>query len=145
MTVNEKVSSGMTPSTPAEIPGSTSPACTHATQFSVACAWCWLLVALSTAAAAGHMFQIVGQRLGVPPDRLERADYIVDVNSAPQHELEALPNVGTALASRIVQYRQAQGPFDQLEDLQLVRGVGTRTLEQLRPRLSLSSSASPPE
>ncbi len=157
MTGNEKVPLGMPPSPVANsVEGnlaspttvsiseaSGSLPLTGTTQFSVVRAWCWLLVGLSVTAVAGHLLRIVEQRVEVAPGRIERVEYIVDVNTAPQHELEALPNVGAALASRIVHYRQTQGPFDQLEELQQVRGVGARTLEQLRPRLSLSLPTEP--
>lgn len=46
-----------------------------------------------------------------------------------------LPNIGETLARRIVESREAEGPFAEVDDLQRVRGIGPRTLEQLRPYL----------
>ncbi len=55
----------------------------------------------------------------------------VNVNTASARELEVLPRIGPALAARIVAHREANGPFERVESLCDVRGIGPRTLEQL--------------
>jgi competence protein ComEA len=60
----------------------------------------------------------------------------IDVNRARAADLELLPGVGPMLARRIVEQRDARGPFVAAEDLLRVRGIGPRTLERLRPLLS---------
>ncbi len=57
----------------------------------------------------------------------------IALNAASADELQRLPAIGPKTAARIVQYRRQHGPFETLEDLQLVRGVGPRTIEKLRP------------
>ena len=57
----------------------------------------------------------------------------ININSASAQELEVLPGIGPALAARIVAYRQEQGPFSTIEELENVSGIGPRTLDQLRP------------
>ena len=59
----------------------------------------------------------------------------VDINSAPWPELALLPRIGETLAKRIIEDREANGPFRDLDDLQRVRGIGPRTLEEMRPYL----------
>jgi competence protein ComEA len=59
----------------------------------------------------------------------------LDINSAGWPELSVLPNIGETLAKRIVESRQSDGPFADVEDLQRVRGIGPKTLEQIRPYL----------
>lgn len=106
--------------------------------------WCRLLVCLTLLATAQLCFRYLlsPSPLAIQhpldlPDAVAVAvpQFMVDVNRAPQYELEALPEVGPSLATRIVDYRQTQGPFRQIDDLLQVRGVGPRTLEQLRPML----------
>src|SRR5262249_31639322 len=63
------------------------------------------------------------------------AAFLVDINRADWPELAQLPGIGETLARRIVESRQADGEFRDLNDLRRVRGIGPRTFEQLRPHL----------
>lgn len=56
----------------------------------------------------------------------------VAINSATADELEALPGVGPVLAARITAYREEHGPFQDVEDLLAVTGIGERMLASLR-------------
>jgi competence protein ComEA len=47
----------------------------------------------------------------------------VDLNAADAAELEGLPGIGPALAARIVEYREANGPFTSVDELADVSGV----------------------
>jgi competence protein ComEA len=56
----------------------------------------------------------------------------VDANTATKDELDALKGVGPAIAQRIVDERQKNGPFKSLDDLQeRVKGVGPATIKKL--------------
>lgn len=55
----------------------------------------------------------------------------LDLNRATAGDLEALPGVGPMLAQRILQYRQKNGEFGRVEDLQMVDGIGEKRLKQL--------------
>lgn len=48
----------------------------------------------------------------------------VNINTATQNELENLPGIGPSIASRIIEYRQQNGKFNKIEDLQNVKGIG---------------------
>ena len=56
----------------------------------------------------------------------------VNINTATQNELENLPGVGEAIASRIVEYRQQNGKFDKIEDLQNVKGIGDAKFNNIK-------------
>lgn len=58
---------------------------------------------------------------------------LVNVNSASAAELDKLPGIGPALATRIIIYRTQYGHFKSLDDLDQVSGIGTKKLEKLRP------------
>ena len=62
----------------------------------------------------------------------------ISVNSASAAELEQLPGIGPALARRIIAYRETYGLFRSFQDLGHVKGIGPRTLDRLRPLVSLS-------
>ena len=57
----------------------------------------------------------------------------VDINSATADELSTIPGIGQALASRIVEMRDKEGPFRKVEDRLKVKGIGEKSFEKLRP------------
>jgi competence protein ComEA len=61
------------------------------------------------------------------------AQTVVNINTAGVEELQVLPGVGEVTAERILAYRAENGTFAQIEDLTEVRGIGTKTLEKIRP------------
>lgn len=57
----------------------------------------------------------------------------VDINHADARTLaESLNGIGLVKAEAIVAYREDHGPFERVEDLAKVRGIGTRTIEANR-------------
>lgn len=66
------------------------------------------------------------------------APAVVALNRATAAELEALPGIGPALARRIVAWRAQNGPFRSVDDLSRVPGIGSATLERLRPRVRVT-------
>jgi competence protein ComEA len=62
----------------------------------------------------------------------------VDINTANAAQMaETLVGIGPSKAESIVNYRQEFGPFEDVEELINVRGIGLRTVDQNRDRLSL--------
>ena len=57
----------------------------------------------------------------------------LDINTASESELTQLPGVGPSLARRIVEYRQANGPFTAADDIQNVSGVGPSKFAKMEP------------
>jgi competence protein ComEA len=72
--------------------------------------------------------------------RSSAAELPVDINSAMQEDLESLPGIGPVLAQRIIAYREANGPFAAVEDLQQVEGVGADTFEKLKDLVTVEGS-----
>ena len=76
-------------------------------------------------------------RVTADPTRPSKSRAPVDVNRATAAELEAVSGVGAALAARIVEKRAQLGGFGSLDDLVKVRGIGPKTLERLKPFLTV--------
>ena len=57
----------------------------------------------------------------------------LDLNAATLEDLDALPGIGPVLAKRIIDYRQAHGPFKKIDDLENVSGIGPKKLEKVKP------------
>lgn len=62
---------------------------------------------------------------------------LINLNTASQVELETLPGVGPVTAQSILEWRQKNQGFHQVEDLLDVRGIGEATLERLRPLVTV--------
>ena len=55
----------------------------------------------------------------------------IDVNSADEHALSAIPGIGPTLAARIVEYRRLNGPFASLDELADVAGMTQRRIDAM--------------
>ncbi len=62
----------------------------------------------------------------------------LDLNRADRAALEALPGVGPTLADAVVTHREAHGPFESVEALEEVRGIGPGRSAVLRPFVTVT-------
>lgn len=85
------------------------------------------LVAKSTVAAADSSGPTQ------PSHNIPSPENPLNLNTASLDALEALPGIGPALSKRIKTYRASQRPFQQVEELKRVSGIGPKTLATLRP------------
>lgn len=69
---------------------------------------------------------LIGQEMG---------EQKLNVNTATPAELEELNGLGPTRAKAIVQYREEHGPFQKVEDLQNVSGIGEKTLAKFRDQI----------
>jgi competence protein ComEA len=70
-----------------------------------------------------------------PPVAKTKPQWPIDVNSAVQAQLEAVPGIGKFLAVKILEYRNKNGNFQSYDDLDKVYGIGPSKLEKLRSYL----------
>jgi competence protein ComEA len=100
-----------------------------------------LLILVALAALVAGPAQAQGQE--PTPDRAAASGRIVNLNSATSAELESLPGIGPATASRILEYRQKNGPFRKIEEVMNVQGVGEKIFLRIRSQLSVGTAATP--
>jgi competence protein ComEA len=55
----------------------------------------------------------------------------ININNASVEELQRLPGIGPALASRIVEHRRRHGPFKRPQDVVIVRGMSAKLYQQI--------------
>jgi len=89
---------------------------------------------------ADSEYRMYGTRASLPSSpRLQPAggpSLRIQINQASAAELQSLPGIGPVKAQAIISYRQ-QHPFRRNEDLMQVRGIGPKTFEQLRDRITV--------
>ena len=65
------------------------------------------------------------------------SDGVININTANAEELDRLPGIGPAMAQRIIEYRETNGGFKTIEDLQNVKGIGAKKFENLKNKVTL--------
>lgn len=56
----------------------------------------------------------------------------IDINRASAEELTRIPGIGEAMARRIIDFRDKEGPFRRVEDLMKVKGIGEKSFQKLK-------------
>lgn len=62
---------------------------------------------------------------------------IVNINTATKEQLDTLPGIGPATADKIIEYRQTNGPFQSVEDIKNVRGIGDAKFSKMQSRIRI--------
>ncbi|HHT62827.1 MAG TPA: hypothetical protein GXZ75_03950 [Clostridia bacterium] len=83
--------------------------------------------AVTTPIAGNSMVYSGGDQVGV----------LININLADQNQLESLPGIGPAKARAIIEYREENGGFSSVEDIQNVSGIGPATFEKLKDKITI--------
>jgi competence protein ComEA len=73
-----------------------------------------------------------------PSAKSEKLTSPININRATAAELQTLPGIGPKLAQRVLDER-AHGRFKSVDDLRRVAGIGVKTLDRLRPYVTVES------
>ena len=73
----------------------------------------------------------------IPEDTVPQVVFPIDINSATTEEFMALPGIGQVLAERIVTYRNENGPFETVNGLMSVEGIGEKRLEDMLSKITI--------
>ena len=95
-------------------------------------------VFLGFLAMVGYFVQrggLSGRLIEIERAKPVEISFLVNINTAEWPELTLLPNIGETLARRIIAHRTRRGPFQHVEQLLDVDGIGPKTLKQITPQL----------
>ena len=70
-------------------------------------------------------------------NNLEDTKKLVSINTATIEELMTLPGIGEAKAQDIINYRNEQGPFQKLEDIKNISGIGESLFAKIKDSITL--------
>ena len=109
----------------------------------------WVLLGLTAAFLCGllglfaHDRAVMAEstvmtRFEVPQEEFMPDMAPLDLNTATAEELTALPGIGEELARRIVKYRTENGPFEKIEEIMEVSGIGEAKLAGLEGRVTVN-------
>ena len=59
----------------------------------------------------------------------------ININTASMEELVELKHIGDAYAQRIIDFREKNGPFEKIEDIMKVKGIGEKIFEANKDRI----------
>ena len=99
----------------------------------------WVAVAVERG-GAGNVSGAVVKKSSPAPQGASRktesgvfqtGDSCININRADVRQLDALPGVGPVVAQLIVDFREANGPFTALSDLERVKGIGPATTKKI--------------
>ena len=62
----------------------------------------------------------------------------IDINTADGAAFETVPGIGKSLSARILTFREKNGPFQSVDDLLKVQGIGEKSIQKLRPYLTVA-------
>lgn len=62
---------------------------------------------------------------------------LVNLNSADEKQLDTLPGVGPAMAKRIIEYRETEGGFANVEDLKKIKGIGEAKFNKMKDKVCI--------
>ena len=96
-----------------------------------------LLVLTLASAGAGSLLTAAPSAAPKPAASEARP---IDINTADSAALESVPGLGKSLSQRILAFREKNGPFQSVDDLLKVQGVGEKSIQKLRPYLTVSKA-----
>lgn len=72
-----------------------------------------------------------------PADNSDNSELRININTASHEELKKLYGIGDVKADRIIKYRETKGPFEVIEDIMKIEGIGRKIFEKFRENITV--------
>jgi len=80
---------------------------------------------------------LVGAGEGLVSTSKVKGSTKISINMADKSELDSLPGIGPSLADRIMEYRQANGAFSDINELKKVPGISQSKFDKIKDKITL--------
>lgn len=87
--------------------------------------------------AEGETGPLVVPVATAPAGTTSNSGGLVNINTAGLEELDTLPGIGPSTAQNIIDYRESNGPFDTLEEIMDVPGIGEAKFSQIKDLITI--------
>ena len=61
----------------------------------------------------------------------------VNINTADAAALQTIPGIGPSKADRIIEYRESEGKFNEIDDIKNISGIGNKTFESIKEYITV--------
>ena len=61
----------------------------------------------------------------------------VNINTADAATLQTIPGIGPSKADRIIEYRESEGKFNEIDDIKNISGIGNKTFESIKEYITV--------
>ncbi|MEG2645032.1 MAG: helix-hairpin-helix domain-containing protein, partial [Enterococcus sp.] len=85
----------------------------------------------------GEEIPTINEETKSAQNKTEDTNKKININTADASELQQLSGIGEKRAADIINYREANGSFQAIEDLMKVSGIGEKTLENLKDSITI--------
>ena len=79
-----------------------------------------------------YITQDIGERIIIQDENISIKNNIININTANDTELEELPGIGASIAGRIIEYKNQNGKFKNIEDIKNVTGIGDSKYDKIK-------------
>ena len=81
----------------------------------------------------------------LPPEKEEKpieaeVRFPLNINTATLEELDLLPGIGAVKSQAIIDYRETNGPFVAIEQIQNISGIGPATFEKIKDMITVGAN-----
>ena len=78
-----------------------------------------------------------GKTPGKTAGETDTEDSLININTASREQLESLPGIGESRAGDIIAYREANGPFQSIEDIQKISGIKSAIFAKIKDLITV--------
>lgn len=86
------------------------------------------------------LFMVLALVMTLVPMAMAEKPGKININTATTDELIQIKGIGDRYAQRIIEYREKNGPFHQVEDIMKIKGIGSKTFESIKDSIVVEIS-----